>query len=62
MQNIVPSHLADNTKFDFRGLTLDTAVEESDVAFDQPVMPLGGGVSIALAANPGTTSDETVFP
>ena len=62
MQNIVPSHLADNAKFDFRGLTLDTAVEEGDVAFDQPGMPLGGGIPIALAANLGTTPDEAVFP
>jgi len=62
MQNIVPSHLADNTKFDFRGLTLDTAVEEGDVAFDQAVIPLGGGIPIALAANLGTTPDEAVSP
>ena len=62
MQNIVPSHLADNAHFDFRSLTLDTAVEEGDIAFDQPEMPLSGGVPIALAANVGATSDEAVFP
>jgi tRNA 2-thiocytidine biosynthesis protein TtcA len=40
MQNIVPSHLADNGQFDFRGLTLDTAVEEGDIAFDPPELPV----------------------
>ena len=62
MQNIVPSHLADNAHFGFRGLTLDTVVEEGDIAFDQPGMPLGGGFPITLAANHGTTPDEAVFP
>ena len=62
MQNIVPSHLADNAQFDFRGLTLDTVVEEGDVAFDQPAMPLSGGVHIALATNFETTPGEAVFP
>ena len=62
MQNIVPSHLADNTKFDFRSLTLDSAVDEGDVAFDQPKMPLNIGVPIAVAANLGTTPDEAVLP
>jgi tRNA 2-thiocytidine biosynthesis protein TtcA len=62
MQNIVPSHLADNAQFDFRGLTLDTAVEEGDIAFDQPEMPRSGGVPIALAPNFGMMRDETVFP
>jgi len=42
MQNIVPSHLADNALFDFRGLTLDTPVDEGDIAFDEPEMPLPG--------------------
>ncbi len=48
MQNIVPSHLADNALFDFRGLTLDTPVDEGDIAFDEPVMPLPG-IPIAMA-------------
>jgi len=42
MQNIVPSHLADNSLFDFRGLTLETPVEEGDIAFDTPEMPISG--------------------
>ena len=53
MQNIVPSHLADNMQFDFRGLTLETQVDEGDIAFDEPEMPLAGGVPIALAENFG---------
>jgi tRNA 2-thiocytidine biosynthesis protein TtcA len=48
MQNIVPSHLADSALFDFRGLTLDTPVDEGDIAFDEPVMPLPG-IPIAMA-------------
>jgi tRNA 2-thiocytidine biosynthesis protein TtcA len=48
MQNIVPSHLADNALFDFRGLTLDTPVDEGDIAFDEPEMPLPG-IPIAMA-------------
>lgn len=42
MQNILPSHLADNAQFDFRGLTLATVVEEGDIAFDPPEIPAGG--------------------
>jgi len=51
MQNIVPSHLADNALFDFRGLTLDTPVDEGDIAFDEPEMPLPG-MTIAMATRP----------
>ena len=49
MQNIVPSHLADNTLFDFRGLTLETPVDEGDIAFDEPEITLSGGVQIVPA-------------
>jgi len=42
MQNIVPSHLADNRQFDFQHLTLDTPVDEGDIAFDSPEMPMVG--------------------
>ena len=49
MQNVVPSHLADNGLFDFTGLTLDTLVAEGDIAFDPPDMPLAGGLPITLA-------------
>ena len=40
LQNVVPSHLADNRVFDFAGLTLDTPVEEGDIVFDAPEMPI----------------------
>ena len=49
MQNVVPSHLADNGLFDFTGLTLDTPVAEGDIAFDPLDMPLAGGLPITLA-------------
>ena len=39
MQNIVPSHLADLQAFDFAGLSLDTRVDEGDIAFDAPELP-----------------------
>lgn len=50
MQNIVPSHLADNTLFDFQGLTLQTPVEEGDIAFDSPEMPISGFIPISHSA------------
>ena len=50
MQNIVPSHLADNSLFDFQGLTLDTPVEERDIAFDIPEMPITGTIEISQKA------------
>jgi tRNA 2-thiocytidine biosynthesis protein TtcA len=36
LQNVVPSHLADNNLFDFRGLKLGDVVDEGDTAFDGP--------------------------
>ena len=50
MQNIVPSHLADNTQFDFRNLTLETPVEEGDIAFDAPELPLTGSIPVRLTS------------
>lgn len=50
LQNIVPSHLADNDLFDFRNLTLDTPVEEGDIAFDTPDIPITGTFPISLLA------------
>jgi len=49
MQNVVPSHLADNKLFDFTGLTLETPVEEGDIAFDAPEMPIAGAISLTLS-------------
>jgi tRNA 2-thiocytidine biosynthesis protein TtcA len=36
MQNIVPSHLADQNLFDFRNLDIGTTVDEGDTVFDPP--------------------------
>jgi tRNA 2-thiocytidine biosynthesis protein TtcA len=47
MQNIVPSHLADNRLFNFQDLTLDTPVEEGDIAFDAPEMPTNTNMTIS---------------
>ena len=46
MQNLVPSHLADNQAFDFYGLNLNTPVAEGDIAFDSPEMPISGVIPI----------------
>lgn len=50
MQNVVPSHLADNGLFDFQGLTLDSEVDEGDIAFDSPDIPLAGVIPISQNA------------
>lgn len=50
LQNVVPSHLADNQLFDFRGLTLDTPIDEGDIAFDAPDFPMSGTISISHRA------------
>lgn len=34
MSSVVPSHLLDGKLFDFKGLTVDTEVEQGDMAFD----------------------------
>ena len=50
LQNVVPSHLADSELFDFRGLTLDTPVEEGDIVFDAPDIPRSSVFPIAPVA------------
>ena len=50
MQNVVPSHLADLDLFDFRGLTMDTPVDEGDIAFDSPELPMTGTIPLSLKA------------
>ena len=50
MQDVVPSHLADLDLFDFRGLTLDTPVDEGDIAFDSPELPMTGTIPLSLKA------------
>jgi tRNA 2-thiocytidine biosynthesis protein TtcA len=49
MQNVVPSHLADTALFDFRGLTLETPVDEGDIAFDTPDISLNQGFPVSIA-------------
>ena len=52
LQNIVPSHLADGTHYDFKGLTLTgVADDEGDKAFDPR---LAGG---CRAAGPASHPD-----
>lgn len=43
LKNVVPSHLADNQLFDFRGLSRDTVVPEGDTVFDPVELPPQGG-------------------
>lgn len=47
LQNVVPSHLADNKLFDFASLNLDTPVDEGDIVFDTPEMPMAGTFAIS---------------
>lgn len=47
LQNVVPSHLADNALFDFQGLTTGTEVPEGDLVFDEPEMPLSSIIPIS---------------
>lgn len=49
LQNIVPSHLADQNFFDFRGLSLGDTVEEGDIAFDPPEIELAGAFPLRVA-------------
>lgn len=37
MQNVVPSHLADHSMFDFKNITTDDIFEGGDTAFDQEI-------------------------
>jgi len=50
IQNVVPSHLGDNNLFDFRNLTLDTPVDQGDIAFDSEEMQISGSIPITPAA------------
>ena len=53
MSSIVPSHLLDGKLFDFKGLTVDTEVEQGDVAFDEE--PCGTSNSEPLELNDSNT-------
>lgn len=52
LQNVVPSHLADNQLFDFKGLTLASRVDEGDTVFDAPELP-------SIASFPLPVSSDT---
>lgn len=39
LKSVVPSHLADNELFDFRGVSRATNVEQGDTVFDAPDLP-----------------------
>jgi tRNA 2-thiocytidine biosynthesis protein TtcA len=45
IQNVIPSHLGDSSLFDFKSLTLETPVDQGDIAFDSDNYP---AVSSAL--------------
>ena len=50
LQNIVPSHLADNALYDFKGLRIGTALDDmdgGDIVFDDP--QLGSNIALQLA-------------
>jgi tRNA 2-thiocytidine biosynthesis protein TtcA len=50
LQNIVPSHLADNALYDFKNLRIGTSLEEmdgGDIVFDDP--QLGSSIALQLA-------------
>lgn len=49
LQNIVPSHLADQNFFDFQGLSLGDTVAEGDIAFDPPEIELAGAFPLRVA-------------
>lgn len=48
IQNIVPSHLGDQKLFDFKGLTLDCAVDEGDIVFDAPEFNQMGTIPLTV--------------
>ena len=48
IQNIVPSHLGDQKLFDFKGLTLDSAVDEGDIVFDAPEFNQMGTIPLTV--------------
>lgn len=54
LSNIVPSHLADASLFDFRGLTRDSVVDEGDLAFDQPELPARRAQAIRMVKRPAS--------
>ena len=63
LQNVVPSHLADNSLFDFKGLRLGLDPAEADggdLAFDEPELPLVDAAAWARAG--GIDNDGAEAP
>ena len=52
LANVVPSHLADASLFDFKGLTRETPVAEGDIAFDPPESFIVSPSSAAVPLQP----------
>ncbi|WP_346286967.1 tRNA 2-thiocytidine(32) synthetase TtcA [Zoogloea sp.] len=48
LKSVVPSHLADNELFDFRGVSCATNVEQGDIVFDAPDLPAEVAVGDAI--------------
>ncbi|MBT9497498.1 MULTISPECIES: tRNA 2-thiocytidine(32) synthetase TtcA [Zoogloea] len=40
LKNVVPSHLADSSLFDFRNVSSGTKVDQGDIVFDTPELPV----------------------
>jgi tRNA 2-thiocytidine biosynthesis protein TtcA len=58
---VVPSHLADNSQFDFVGLkTQSTPFENGDIGFDPPEMTTLDKATLDTTALDTTALDKTV--
>ena len=57
MQNIVPSHMADKTLFNFAALSKDTELTGRDTAFDKEAVPT---VPVGFEAEDDVHSDSPV--
>ena len=64
LQNVVPSHLMDGKRYDFKGLkTTGVASEDGDLAFDPPSFPESFRAPLGtLAALPPITSTASPLP
>ena len=57
LKNVVPSHLADASLFDFVGLTQHTVVAEGDTAFDPIELPAAPRTQTVRLLRPGADED-----
>jgi tRNA 2-thiocytidine biosynthesis protein TtcA len=59
LQNIVPSHLADNAFFDFKGLRVGTELKDldgGDTVFDEPLLPNEGAALRGIEIREGSVA------